>query len=175
MWLAQQVRRPWLIAFMVFAVGSYPGVAAPDTLVPVVLNVIVYRTLDDANVRRARDAVAALMTSAGIRSQWHDCHRDSCPDSLDASLSLDVLLLPHASRFDGSRGGEVMRNAALRSPGVLVYVPVLLDRLRAIQRSPRGRSDVRLSTLEPGDLVGLTLPTRSGTRSVCIMITSQRS
>jgi hypothetical protein len=157
MWLAQQLRRLSLMAFMVFAVGSHPGVAAPDTLVPVVLNVTVHRTLDDANLRRARDSVAALMASAGIRSQWHDCHRDGCPDPLDTSLSLDVLLLPQASRFDGSRVGEVMRNAALRSPGVLVYVPVLRDRLQAIQRSPRGRSDVRLWTLAPGDLVGLTI------------------
>jgi len=157
MWLTQQDRRPPLIACMIFAVGSHAGVPAPDILLPMVLNVNVHRTLDDANVRRARDSVAALMASAGIRSQWHDCHGDGCPDPLDTSLSLDVLLLPQASRLDGSRVGEVMRNAALRSPGVLVYVSALLDRLQAIQRSTRGRSDVRLWTLAPGDLVGLTI------------------
>ena len=157
MWLAQQDRHPALIACMIFAVGSQPGVPPPDTLLPMVLNVTVHRTLDDANLRRARDSVAALMASAGIRSQWYDCHRDGCPDPLDTSLSLDVLLLPRVSRLDGSRAGEVMRNAALRSPGVLVYVPALLDRLQAIQRSTRGRSDVRLWTLAPGDLVGLTI------------------
>jgi len=154
MWSATGVRSLSLIAFLIVGVGSHAGLAAPAT---VVLNVNVYRTFDDSNLRRARDTVSTLMASAGIRIQWRDCNRQDCPQPVTRSLGLDVLLLPHASRFDRRRAGEVMRDPALGSREVLVYVPALREWVDTMQRSARGRSDIRLGALEIGEVVGLTI------------------
>ena len=50
-----------------------------------------------------------------------------------------------------------MRDAALGSSAVLVYVPAVVEWVGAMQRTARGRSDTRLATLEIGEAVGLAI------------------
>src|SRR3954469_6826005 len=133
-----------LIALLIVGVASQTALAAPAT---VVLNVIAYGTVDESNMRRARDTVSTLMASAGILVKWRDCNRQDC--SQRVTQGLDVLLLPETSGLQ-QHGGEVVRNAALQSRQVLVYVPALQAWVGTMQRSARARADVRLSTLEIG-------------------------
>jgi hypothetical protein len=51
----------------------------------------------------------------------------------------------------------VTRDATTGVPTVLIYVPALAERVRAIRSSPAGRSNPALATIQTGHLVGAAM------------------
>ena len=125
----------------------------PDALV---LRVIAHATLAVVELDRISDTVRKLLASAGVPSQWRDCGGAAC--SVDQrSVGIDVLLLPITKLTEAEIYGEVTRDAMTGVPTVLIYVPPIAERVRAIRRSIDGRSNPALATMQTGHLVGATI------------------
>ena len=129
-----------------------------NLLAPVALDlrVIAHATLNAADLERARETVRKLLTSAGVLSRWRECSGADCSVE-SGSIAIDVLLLPIAKLTEGEVHGEVTRDAITGVPTVLIYVPAIAERVRAIRSSLDGRSNPALATMHTGHLVGAAI------------------
>ena len=148
----------------VLALGliAMPAVAAQDQDITIDLRVVAHATLDGADLDRARETATALLATGGIRGSWRDCAAGACSPATVAgpaagSPAVTVLLLPIAKRNDGDVCGEATRDGLTRDPTVLVYVKSIAERVSSIRRSTTGRSNPRLSTIQPGHLAGIAI------------------
>ena len=114
------------------------------------------RDLDAADLERTSETSRSLLASAGVLSRWRDCSGAAC--SVDpGSVAIDILLLPITKLTDGDVCGEVTRDALTGVRTVLIYVPLITERLRAIRLRPDGRSNPALATMQTGHLVGAAI------------------
>ena len=120
------------------------------------LRVIAHATLDAADLDRASETLRKLLASAGIPSRWRDCSGAACSADL-GSVAIDVLLLPMTKLSDRDVHGEVTRDAITGVPTVLIYVPPIAERVRAIHSRLDGRSNPALATMQTGHLVGAAI------------------
>jgi hypothetical protein len=120
------------------------------------LRVIVHATLDATDLERTSETLRRILASAGVPSRWRDCSGLAC--SVDpASVEIDVLLLPITKLTDGEVCGEVTRDGLTGVRTVLIYVPLIAERGRAIRLRPEGRSNPVLATMQTGHLVGAAI------------------
>ncbi len=137
--------------------GTYADArsAAADRVV-LELRVLSYGASNSADVRLARQTVERILTSAGIRAAWRDCNgSDRCDDSSSGRLSVKVLLLPLKRASDPSITGDSFRSAGI--PTALVYVPRIAEIVKEMRQTPIRGSQVALTTLMPGHVLGLTI------------------
>ena len=120
------------------------------------LRVIAHATLDAADLDRASETLRKLLASAGVPSRWRDCSRAACSADL-GSVAIDVLLLPLTKLTERDVHGEVTRDAITGVPTVLIYVPPIAERVRAIHSRLDGRSNPALATMQTGHLVGAAI------------------
>jgi hypothetical protein len=120
------------------------------------LRVIAHATLDADDLERTRETLRQLLASGGVLSRWRDCSAGAC--SVDpGSVAIDVLLLPITKLTGGEVHGEVTRDATTGVPTVLIYVPPIVERVRAIRSSIDGRSNPALATIQTGHLLGAAM------------------
>jgi hypothetical protein len=106
----------------------------------------------------SKATASELLASGGIRNEWLECggFDDGCGGP-GASVQVGVRLLPRTKVTDGDVSGEVAQDQRTRAPTVLVYLPILAERVRAIRVKAAGRSNPALATIQTGHLVGLTI------------------
>lgn len=121
------------------------------------LRVLPHATIDADDMERARGSVSAVLATGGITVDWRDCSATECFMARNESADMTVLLLPITKLTDGGVGGEVTRDALTQMPTILVYVPLLAERVRAIHSSPAGRSTPALATIQIGHFVGAVI------------------
>lgn len=112
--------------------------------------------LPQATVMRAQETVRTLLVEAGVEPRWRDC-RSSDPCNGDGQPTVLVHLLPVSRATDREMCGETLRDPRSHLPTVLVYVQRLVTLTHTFRSRPAGRSNPALATLEPGDLIGLTV------------------
>lgn len=113
------------------------------------LRVIVHATLDAADLDGTSETFLRLLASAGVLSRWRDCSGVAC--SVDpVSVAIDVLLLPITKLTEGDVCGEITRDALTGVRTVLIYVPLIAERVRARRLRPDGRSNPALPRCRPG-------------------------
>jgi hypothetical protein len=138
------------------AMAARSAEAIAEVPVAVELRVIAHAALDAADLARASETLRQLLGSAGVRSRWRDCSGAAC--SVDpGSVAIDVLLLPITKLTEGEVHGEVTRDATTGVPTVLIYVPPIAERVRAIRSSIDGRSNPALATIQTGHLLGAAM------------------
>lgn len=120
------------------------------------LRVIAHATLDAADLERASETLRKLLASAGVPSRWRDCSGAACSADL-GSVAIDVLLLPMTKLTEPDVHGEVTRDAITGVPTVLIYVPPIVECVRAIHSRLDGRSNPALATMQTGHLVGAAI------------------
>ena len=149
---------PTLAERQVFARAMAARSAEAIAEVPVELDlrVIVHATLDRADLDRASETFRKLLASAGFLSRWRDCSGVAC--SVDpGSVAIDVLLLPITKLTEGDVCGEITRDALTGVRTVLIYAPLIAERVRAIRLRPDGRSNPAFATMQTGHLVGAAI------------------
>jgi hypothetical protein len=133
------------------APASVPG---PD--IAVQLRVFPHAVVDAPTLHRTRETVTALLAAARVRIEWRDCPlADPSCGGPAPSEAIVVRLLP--SRV---AGGHVFGKTAHhpdRDATVLLFVPRTFELAHTVRLSPAGRSNPALATLEPGDVLGLTM------------------
>lgn len=130
---------------------------APPAFATVHVRVLTYGAVDVPTLELAEATARALLETGGIGMDWRVCGPDGCDDPRDSAQPIKLLLLPQRSTLDPRIAGQVTRDAVTHAPTVLVYMPILSERLRSIHVSATGRSNPSLSTLQIGHLVGVTL------------------
>ena len=130
--------------------------ATGDVPVELDLRVIAHASLDGAELERTSETVQKLLAAAGVLSRWRDCSGAGCSANL-GSVAIDVLLLPMTKLTERDVYGEVAHDAITGAPTVLIYVPPIADRVRAIRSSIDGRSNPALATMQTGHLVGAAI------------------
>jgi hypothetical protein len=149
----------WQSALVVSLLASGMALQSHEAIAESVdldLRVIVHATMDAADLDRASETVRRLLTAAGVPSRWRECTRAAC-NVEPGSVGIDVLLLPIAKRTKGEVHGEVTRDATTGVPTILIYVPTIAARARAIRWSIVGRSNPLLASLQTGHLVGMVV------------------
>jgi len=119
------------------------------------LRVIAHATLEAVELDRTSETVQRLLGAAGVLSRWRDCS-DACSANPGA-VAIDVRLLPMTKLTERDVYGELTGDAITGAPTVLIYVPPIADRVRAIRSSIDGRSNPALATMETGHLVGAAI------------------
>jgi hypothetical protein len=145
---------PTLAQRQVFARAMAARSAGATAEVPVGLDlrIIAHTTLDVVELDRTSETVQRLLAAAGVLSRWRDCSGACSADP--GSVAIDVLLLPMTKLTERDVYGEVAHDAITGAPTVLIYVPSIADRVRAIRSSIDGRSNPALATMQTGHLVG---------------------
>jgi hypothetical protein len=128
----------------------------PRPVVAVQLRVFSHAAVGPSTLQRTRETVTALLASAGVRIEWHDCPLTdpSCGGQAPPGAIVVRLLSPRLT------GGHVFGQTAHHVEGdttILLFVPRTLELAQAVRLSPVGRSNPALATLEPGDVLGLTM------------------
>ena len=149
---------PTLGQRQVFARAMVARSAEATAEVPVELDlrVTAHATLDAVELERTSETVQRLLTAAGVLSRWRDCSGAGCRAD-PGSVAIDVLLLPMTKLTERDVYGEVAHDAITGAPTVLIYVPPIADRVRAIRSSIDGRSNPALATMQTGHLVGAAI------------------
>jgi hypothetical protein len=120
------------------------------------LQVLSYGASNSADLRLARQTVESILASARIPAAWRDCGGgDRCDDSSGGRLFVKVLLLPIKRASDPSVTGDSLRTAGI--PTALVYVPRIAEIVKEMRETPIRGSQVALTTLTPGHVIGLTI------------------
>ena len=119
------------------------------------LRVVAHATLDAADLERTSDTLRTLLASAGIPSRWRDCGVGCIADP--GSVAIDVLLLPMTKLTGSDVCGEVTRDARTGVRTVLIYMPLIAERVLTIRRRADGRSNPALATMQTGHLVGAAI------------------
>ena len=118
------------------------------------LRVLTYRGLAATDIELAHHTAADLLSTAGLRIDWHTCSAAACTAPSGARRIILVHLLPITSHAAPDTSGEVVRDPTSQEPAVLVYVP----RINALLHDfPRRRSHPALASLALGHLIGLTI------------------
>ncbi len=143
------------------AVGVWglSGQAPASVARPVVkLRLFTHATMKVPAVEQAMSTAGSLLESAGIAIQWRSCGavEDTCAQAGNAT-EVTVLLMPVAKFTRDDVAAEVLHDRSTADATVLVYLPNLEDRLRTLQQSARGRSDLALAALRLEHLVGLAI------------------
>jgi hypothetical protein len=149
---------PTLAERQVFARAMVARSAEAPAEMPVELDlrVIAHASLDAVELDRTSQTVQGLLAPAGVLSRWRDCSGAGC--SADpGSVAIDVLLLPMTKLTERDVYGEVAHDAITGAPTVLIYVPPIADRVRAIRSSIDGRANPALATMQTGHLVGAAI------------------
>ena len=149
---------PTLAQRQVFARAMVARSAEATAEVPVDLDLrfTSHATLDAVELERTSETVQRLLTAAGVLSRWRDCSGAGCRAD-PGSAAIDVLLLPMTKLTERDVYGEVAHDAITGAPTVLIYVPPIADRVRAIRSSIDGRSNPALATMQTGHLVGAAI------------------
>ncbi|HEU4892869.1 MAG TPA: hypothetical protein VFT47_15045 [Vicinamibacterales bacterium] len=149
---------PTLAQRQVFARAMVARSVEATAEVPVELDlrVTAHATLDAVELERTSETVQRLLTAAGVLSRWRDCSGAGCRAD-PGSVAIDVLLLPMTKLTERDVYGEVAHDAITGAPTVLIYVPPIADRVRAIRSSIDGRSNPALATMQTGHLVGAAI------------------
>ena len=111
--------------------------------------------LDETGRELAEQTGTALLASAGIAAEWHDCVAGTCAG--DGTPVVLVHLLSISKMTDGAVCGEVVRDQRSGLPTVLVYLTRMAELRRSIRMGSEARSNPALATIEVGHLVGLTI------------------
>ena len=120
------------------------------------LQVLSFGASNSADLRLARQTVERILASARIAAAWRDCGGgDRCDDSSGGRLFVKVLVLPIKRASDPSVTGDSFRTASI--PTALVYVPRIAEIVKEMRETPIRGSQVALTTLTPGHVIGLTI------------------
>jgi hypothetical protein len=138
------------------AMAARSAEAIAEVPVELELRVIAHATLDATELDRTRETLRQLLASGGVLSRWRDCSGAACSED-PAAVAIDVLLLPVTKLTEGEVHGEVTRDATTGVATVLIYVPPIAERVRAIRTSLDGRSNPALATIQTGHLVGAAM------------------
>ena len=145
-----------LVTLMVGWMGPTPAAAsATDPDLVVELRVLAYGAAGTKEIRLARESVERLLATARIQVAWRDCGQDNRCDDLSGRLFVKVLLLPIKRASDPSVSGDSFRTAGV--PTALVYVPRIAEIVKEMRQTPIRGSQVAVTTLTPGHVIGLTI------------------
>lgn len=145
----------FLVASLLGLSGQVPGSVAGST---VRLRVFAHAAVDTPNLELAQATARTLLESARIGVDWESCGtaENTC-DEPDDPEPIAVLLLPVSKMTREDVSAEMVRYQSTPGPTVLVYLPNLVERLRAVRASAAGRSRPALASLHLGHLVGLAI------------------
>ena len=131
--------------------GPSPGSAAPTA------ELWVYRhaTMSSAALHRARTVVDAVFTPAGLAVSWIDCDQEDahCRTTMPDRVVVEVLILPVAKHNRPGVCGETAHSPAGRA-GIIVFASCVRAVVAELRR---GSTDPRLLTVQPADIIGLTI------------------
>jgi hypothetical protein len=114
--------------------------------------------VDAADLVRARETFVMLMRQAGVNVEWQDCRPlGPCGREAGEPAPFVVQLVPMRKATRGDTCGELITDAPVGSPTVLVYLLTVADKIHAIRFSERGRSNPSAFAFERGHLIGLTI------------------
>jgi hypothetical protein len=145
---------PILHALFTAALSAAPSgaaAAAPDTSIE--LRVSVHAAIDAATLDLARRSTTDLLRPAGIRLDWLQCSVGG--GACDTADTVVVRVVATGAIDRHVCGGA---NPESADGGVImIYVPCLRDVIRTVRAKLVAQSEPRLTTLEVGHLLGLTI------------------
>jgi hypothetical protein len=139
------------------AMAARAAEAIAEVPVELDLRAVVHASLGAADLDRASETIGALLSAAGVLSRWRDCSSGVACSVEPVSVAINVLLLPVTKLTGDEVCGEVTRDPRTGVRTVLIYVPLIAERVRAIRLRPDGRSNPALATIQTGHLVGAAI------------------
>jgi hypothetical protein len=141
---------------LTLSVASALGSVPPDTLT-LHAKIIRHVPVAQADLDLAREVTKSLLGSARIAIEWHDCdaRTAACDRTSNPAPSIDVRLIAPTRKGHDDECGGVVPDPRSHLPVVLVYLPVIDEKLQRFRFGPIGRSDPSISTLQRGHLFGL--------------------
>lgn len=148
-----------LRTFVALSVLGLPGAPRATSPVSTVhLRVFTHAAMDSEGIELARATATSLLAVARIGVEWSNCGSVQGPcGSPDDVVQATVLLMPVPKMTEDDVSAEAVHDPSTRVPTILVYLPNLADRVRAIHQSAEGRSNPALASLQLGHLVGLAI------------------
>jgi hypothetical protein len=121
-------------------------------------HVIRHAAVTGADLDLARAVATALLEAAGITIDWRDCDAlVACLHGASVGVSIDVRLLPIARPRQDDASGDVVQEPLGAPPIVLIYLPVIDEKVGRFRLGPIGRSNPSMSRLRRGHLIGVTI------------------
>src|SRR5262245_59293349 len=126
--------------------------SVPPDMLTLSAAVMQYVSVAPADLDLAREVTKSLLGSAWIGLEWHDCdgRAAACDRPSTLAPSIDVRLVATTRQGHDDDCGGVVHDPRSRLPVVLVYLPVIDEKLRRFRFGPLGRSDPSISTLQRG-------------------------
>jgi hypothetical protein len=129
---------------------------ASAATIPMDLQVFLHATIDATTLDLATASATELLGAAGIRVDWRQCRASSAACRSEDTSRAVVLRVLAIGPTDRHVCGGASRKSA-DGDVITIYLPCHQEVVRAVRVKPAAQSDPRLTTLEIGHLLGLTM------------------
>jgi hypothetical protein len=147
----------WMAMIVTMGFGLVRATPPADETVPTI-HLFVQKGVDAQPLVRVPQIAGDMLAAAGVRSRWRVCTAAApCRDIDGVRPTVTVIIRGRQKAKVGHRCATAWREPSRATGTVVVHYECVADVVHAIRHSQVGRSTVRLSTLQVGDVVGLVV------------------